>query len=60
MFQTCLYCHASLGQNPLIEHCPIGQRLAFDPVRGRLWVVCRACERWNLTPFEDRWEALED
>ena len=60
MFQTCLYCHASLGQNPLIEHCPIGQRLAFDPAKGRLWVVCRACERWNLTPFEDRWEALED
>ncbi len=60
MFQTCLYCHANLGQNPLIEHCPIGQRLAFDPAKGRLWVVCRACERWNLTPFEDRWEALED
>jgi hypothetical protein len=22
-------------------------------------VVCRACERWNLTPFESRWEAIE-
>jgi hypothetical protein len=24
-----------------------------------LWVVCRSCERWNLTPFETRWEAIE-
>ena len=27
--------------------------------RGRLWVVCRSCERWNLTPLEERWEAVE-
>lgn len=38
---------------------PIGHRLAFDADRGRLWVVCRKCERWNLTPFEERWEAIE-
>ncbi|AMW04569.1 hypothetical protein GEMMAAP_06325 [Gemmatimonas phototrophica] len=38
---------------------PIGQRLAFDAAMGRLWVVCRACERWNLTPFDTRWEAIE-
>ena len=39
---------------------PHGTRLAFDPVRGRLWAVCRACRRWSLTPIEDRWEALEE
>jgi len=22
--------------------------------------VCRACERWNLTPLEERWEAIEE
>jgi hypothetical protein len=22
-------------------------------------VVCRKCERWNLTPLEERWEAVE-
>jgi hypothetical protein len=22
--------------------------------------VCRKCERWNLSPIEERWEALED
>lgn len=60
MYSTCIFCCKPLGTNPLIESCPIGQRLAFDPAKGRLWVVCRNCERWNLTPFEDRWEALED
>jgi hypothetical protein len=23
-------------------------------------VVCRKCERWNLTPVEERWEAIEE
>src|SRR5690606_5608861 len=27
---------------------------------GRLWVICTGCARWNLTPFEARWEALEE
>ena len=22
--------------------------------------MCRSCERWNLTPIEERWEALEE
>ena len=42
-----------------MEALPIGQRLAFDQAQGRLWVVCRKCERWNLTPFDERWEAIE-
>ena len=28
--------------------------------RGRLWVVCRKCERWNLSPIDERWEAIEE
>jgi hypothetical protein len=59
MYSTCLHCAGKLGANDSIEAMPIGRRLAFDPVRGRLWVVCRTCERWNLTPFDTRWEALE-
>ncbi|MFC1575579.1 hypothetical protein ACFL5A_02890 [Gemmatimonadota bacterium] len=43
----------------MIEFFPVGRRLAFDAKRGRLWVVCRKCERWNLTPVEERWEAVE-
>ncbi len=60
MFSTCLFCHASLGANQSIEHFPVGKRLAFDSERGRLWAVCPKCERWNLTPLEERWEALEE
>lgn len=59
MYSTCLYCNNSLGQNEVIEAFPVGRRLAFDQARGRLWVVCRKCEKWNLSPFEERWEAIE-
>ena len=38
----------------------MGGRLAFDPAKGRLWVICRRCERWNLSPLEERWEAIEE
>jgi hypothetical protein len=59
MYTTCLFCHSDLGSNEAIESFPIGRRLAFDAAHGRLWVVCRKCERWNLTPLEERWEAIE-
>ena len=60
MYSTCLFCHAQLGANEAVEHFPVGRRLAFDAAKGRLWVVCRKCERWNLTPIEERWEAIEE
>ncbi len=60
MYSTCIFCHSDLGKNESVEHFPIGRRLAFDAARGRLWVVCRKCERWNLTPVEERWEAIEE
>ena len=60
MYSTCIFCHASLGTNEAIEHFPVGRRLAFDAAKGRLWVVCRSCERWNLTPLDERWEAIEE
>ena len=59
VYSTCLFCSGSLGANEVIEALPVGRRLAFDAARGRLWVVCRRCERWNLTPIEERWEAIE-
>jgi hypothetical protein len=59
MYTTCLFCHSDLGSNEVIETFPIGRRLAFDAANGRLWVICRKCERWNLTPLEERWEAIE-
>ncbi len=60
VFSTCLFCHTSLGANQRIEHFPIGRRLAFDAARGRLWAVCPNCARWNLTPLEERWDAIEE
>lgn len=60
MYSTCLFCNEDLGKNEVIELFPIGRRLAYDAAKGRLWVVCRKCERWNLTPLEERWEAIEE
>jgi hypothetical protein len=59
MFTTCIHCTADLGRNEAFEAFPVGSRLAFDAARGRLWVVCRSCDRWNLSPLEERWEAIE-
>ncbi len=59
VYSTCLFCNSDLGTNGVVEAFPVGRRLAFDPHRGRLWVVCRRCERWNLSPLEERWEAME-
>ena len=59
MYQTCMFCNKPLRTNEVVEEFPVGRRLAFDEAKGRLWVVCRSCERWNLTPLEERWEAVE-
>ena len=59
MYATCLFCNNALGANEAIEAFPVGRRLAFDQAKGRLWVVCPKCERWNLTPLEERWDAIE-
>jgi hypothetical protein len=60
MYSTCLYCNGKLGANDMLERFPIGRRIAFDAARGRLWVVCAECRRWNLSPIEERFEAIED
>ena len=59
MYATCLFCNKDLGSNETFETFPVGSRLAFDAAHGRLWVVCPHCERWNLSPLEERWEAIE-
>lgn len=59
MYSTCLFCNQPLGTNSSLESFPVGRRVAFDPAKGRLWVVCRKCEHWNLSPLDERWEAIE-
>ncbi len=60
LYKTCIYCYTRLGTNAVLERFPVGRRLAFDSQRGRLWVICERCRRWNLSPLDERWEALED
>lgn len=59
MHRHCLSCSADLGANEVVEALPIGRRIAFDAWKGRVWVVCRRCRRWNLIPIEERWEPVE-
>lgn len=56
----CFQCHAAFGSNEVLESFPRGDTLAYDPVRGRLWLICRSCRRWSLVPIDARWEALEE
>lgn len=55
-----MFCHGQFGTNEALEAFPVGRRIAFDAIKGRLWVVCRRCERWNLSPLEECWEAMEE
>lgn len=59
MFRTCAFCNAAFDGDGGPSGLGIGRRLAFDEWKGRLWVVCSRCSRWNLTPFDDRLERIE-
>lgn len=59
MYSSCLFCSSKLGVNDQLPTFPVGKRIAFDAKLGRLWVICTSCARWNLTPLEERWEAIE-
>ncbi|HEY3935004.1 MAG TPA: hypothetical protein VGL65_10355 [Gemmatimonadales bacterium] len=48
-----------MGRNEVLETLPVGRRVAFDAPQGRLWVVCRHCEKWNLVPFDTRLETID-
>lgn len=60
MFTHCAFCRHPFATNESLEHLRAGRKLAYDPVRGRLWQICRKCHRWTLAPIEERWEALEE
>ena len=60
MFAHCFVCHAPFPRAGVVEHFPLGRRVAYDPERGRLWAVCDACGGWTLAPIEERWEALDE
>jgi len=60
MFRRCLFCRAHFRENHTLAHVPRGGQVAYDPERGRLWVVCESCHRWNLAPVEEREGALHE
>lgn len=60
MYASCVFCKGAFARNEAMESLQIGRRIAFDPEKGRIWVVCRKCERWNLVPLESRWESIEE
>ena len=59
MFRSCAFCNTPFDGDGGPSGLGVGRRLAFDEWRGRLWVVCPRCSRWNLTPFDDRLERIE-
>ena len=60
MPRSCAWCSTPFPPNEALEETPAGRRVAFDAAKGRLWIVCGRCERWNLAPLEERWEAIEE
>jgi hypothetical protein len=59
MFSRCGFCNAAFDGDGGPSGLGVGRRIAFDEWKGRLWVVCPKCGRWNLTPFDDRLERIE-
>jgi len=59
MFRSCGFCNAAFDGDGGPSGLGVGRRIAFDEWKGRLWVVCPRCSRWNLTPFDDRLERIE-
>lgn len=59
MYTTCAFCSAKLDGDGGPSGLGVGRRIAFDEWKGRLWVVCPKCARWNLTPLDDRLERIE-
>lgn len=58
MMRRCLFCRRPFAENGLFGHVSLGRRIAYDPERGRLWIVCGGCYRWTLAPLDERAEAL--
>ena len=58
MMRTCLYCGRSVSKHAGDDDFPAA-RLAFDPLRQRVWTVCWACRGWNLWYPDERGTALD-
>jgi len=59
VYRTCAFCNGKLDGDGGPSGLGVGRRLAFDEWKGRLWVICPKCARWNLAPLDDRLERIE-
>jgi hypothetical protein len=59
MYTTCAFCNAPLDGDGGPSGLGVGRRIAFDEWKGRLWVICPKCARWNLAPLDDRLDRIE-
>src|SRR5438034_565676 len=59
MYRTCAFCNGKLDGDGGPSGVGVGRRLALDEWKGRLWVICPRCSRWNLAPLEECWEKVE-
>jgi len=59
MYKTCAFCNGTLDGDGGPSGLTVGKRLAFDEWRGRLWVICPKCSRWNLAPLDDRLDRID-
>ena len=59
MYRTCAFCNGKLDGDGGPSGLGVGRRLAFDEWKGRLWVICPKCSRWNLAPLDDRLERID-
>jgi hypothetical protein len=59
MYKACAFCSGKLDGDGGPSGLGVGRRLAFDEWKGRLWVICPKCMRWNLAPLDDRLERIE-
>jgi hypothetical protein len=59
LYTRCLFCGCGFSRNALFDSVPPGERLAYDPARGRIWSICTRCHRWNLIPIDDRFDAVD-
>jgi hypothetical protein len=55
-----MFCRHTFPPNGKFQHFPQAKRIAFDPLKGRLWAICDSCWRWTLWPMDERMFAVEE
>jgi len=60
VFTHCLSCKIRFPDAGHLSRPIRGDRIAYDPTRGRLWSICRSCGSWSLVPIEERWDTVEE